>query len=222
MNICALPGCNNPLTHGTMYCSRKCAAVASTPDRGICQADGCNNPLKKKQRVACSRECASRLGYRTHIHPEELRERVRELWTTDLSCAGIGRQVGLTKNAVVGLCKRMGLPGRPNPVKTTLTPEQQALRRERQIAAQQAMAGAKALAAAKKVSVPRVRPAVVVAKKETPSPVPIRRLVRGPCQWVGGDKRRWTFCDADATVGSYCDEHGKICYVTRRQVQEAA
>jgi GcrA cell cycle regulator len=39
------------------------------------------------------------------------------LWEEGLSTAEIGRRLGLTKNAVIGKAHRLGLKGRPSPVK---------------------------------------------------------------------------------------------------------
>ena len=53
-------------------------------------------------------------------HDDAVRARLRELWTAEprLSTAEIGRRMRppLTKNSVVGLADRMGLPGRESPI----------------------------------------------------------------------------------------------------------
>lgn len=52
-------------------------------------------------------------------HTDETRERIRELWSQvpKLTATMIGEQMGLSKNAVIGLVHRLGLPSRPNPAK---------------------------------------------------------------------------------------------------------
>lgn len=48
---------------------------------------------------------------------DETIARLRELWGQGLSTADIGRQLGITKNAVVGKAHRLGLPPRPSPIR---------------------------------------------------------------------------------------------------------
>lgn len=43
--------------------------------------------------------------------------RLRELWTAGHSTAEIGRRMGMSKNAVISKSHRLGLPGRPSPIK---------------------------------------------------------------------------------------------------------
>lgn len=48
---------------------------------------------------------------------DELIAKLRELWGQGLSTAEIGRQLSITKNAVVGKAHRLGLPPRPSPIR---------------------------------------------------------------------------------------------------------
>jgi GcrA cell cycle regulator len=48
---------------------------------------------------------------------EETIVRLRELWQQGLSTAEIGRQLAVTKNAVVGKAHRLGLQSRPSPIR---------------------------------------------------------------------------------------------------------
>ncbi|EHD15037.1 hypothetical protein CIN_00190 [Commensalibacter intestini A911] len=48
---------------------------------------------------------------------EEIVAKLRELWTQGLSTAEIGRHLNVTKNAVVGKAHRLGLEGRPSPIR---------------------------------------------------------------------------------------------------------
>lgn len=49
---------------------------------------------------------------------EELIARLRDLWSQGLSTAEIGRQLSITKNAVVGKAHRLELPSRPSPIRS--------------------------------------------------------------------------------------------------------
>ncbi|MBB3883010.1 GcrA family cell cycle regulator [Acetobacter oeni] len=48
---------------------------------------------------------------------DETIARLKALWQEGLSTAEIGRQIGITKNAVVGKAHRLGLPARPSPIR---------------------------------------------------------------------------------------------------------
>jgi len=48
---------------------------------------------------------------------EETISQLQELWRQGLSTAEIGRQLGITKNAVVGKAHRLALPPRPSPIR---------------------------------------------------------------------------------------------------------
>ena len=43
--------------------------------------------------------------------------RLRQLWADGYSTVGIGRHLGVSKNAVVGKAHRLDLPGRPSPIR---------------------------------------------------------------------------------------------------------
>ena len=45
-------------------------------------------------------------------------EALRRLWQEGLSTAQIGREIGVSKNAVVGKVHRLKLPSRPSPIKS--------------------------------------------------------------------------------------------------------
>lgn len=65
---------------------------------------------------------------------EELITRLRDLWSQGLSTAEIGRQLSITKNAVVGKAHRLGLPPRPSPIRNRSTDEKGAPVRARSTA----------------------------------------------------------------------------------------
>ena len=48
--------------------------------------------------------------------PERVAE-LKRLWATGATTAEIGRMLDVSKNAVVGKTHRLGLPGRPSPIK---------------------------------------------------------------------------------------------------------
>lgn len=44
-------------------------------------------------------------------------ERLKKLWAEGLTTGEIGKELGVSKNAVVGKAHRLGLKGRPSPIK---------------------------------------------------------------------------------------------------------
>lgn len=47
---------------------------------------------------------------------EESKNKLREFWAGGLSTHLIGKEMGLTKNAIIGAAHRMKLPPRPSPI----------------------------------------------------------------------------------------------------------
>ena len=56
---------------------------------------------------------------------DEKINRLKKLWAEGLTTGEIGKRLGISKNAVVGKAHRLGLKGRPSPIKrpTRATPE---------------------------------------------------------------------------------------------------
>lgn len=46
-----------------------------------------------------------------------------------------------------------------------------------------------------------------------PIPPPAKSLRVANCNWVGGDKGAWLYCDQPATRQGYCAAHDKLCRV---------
>jgi GcrA cell cycle regulator len=94
---------------------------------------GHRRPAFFRQQRFCSARCyadaraRTAAGHRLLPIPQTwTAERVAELsrlWSEGVSSAEVGRQLGLTKNAVVGKAHRMALPPRDNPVKHRREPE---------------------------------------------------------------------------------------------------
>ncbi|ABC22456.1 GcrA family cell cycle regulator [Rhodospirillum rubrum] len=50
---------------------------------------------------------------------DEKIDRLKKLWADGLTTGEIGKEIGVSKNAVVGKAHRLGLKGRPSPIKRT-------------------------------------------------------------------------------------------------------
>lgn len=125
---------------------------------------------------------------------------LQKLWDEGKSTAEIGRQLGVTKNAVVGKAHRMGLPSRPSPIS------------RRRLKAVMASPLPK----------PAFRP---MQRPSEPEPDYLARgKGRGKCQWPIGDPREegFSFCDQQAEPGrSYCLEHCAVAYIRSEKVKAA-
>jgi GcrA cell cycle regulator len=169
--------------------------------------------------------------------PTETIERLAALWETDLSCADIARELGRSKNSVVGKSHRLGLPARESPIR----PKGSGLRPGQRHGPRvpRAVPGVPTLPPLASADKPkRGRP-----PKAAPPPVPpaprrvldhgrlggiqnsprhtlpslapaarpaAPRPVPPPraCAWPLNDRRPWRFCDDASAPGQpYCAEH---------------
>lgn len=129
-------------------------------------------------------------------------QRLGELWDEGLSAAEIGRRLGVSKNAVVGKARRLGLPERESPIKRGVPAAPKQAPRKRRVA-----------------TLPKLASVAVVSREPAPPPAPIivPRLVshRSPCQWPFGEPgtREFRFCGSPQKLGSpYCADHHKVAY----------
>lgn len=131
---------------------------------------------------------------------DELIEQLKALWAEGLTTGEIGKRLGISKNAVVGKAHRLGLKGRPSPIK-------------RDVAAAVAAPAAEGEAAPVAVA-PKARP-----KAKAPDVKKIKSLVdlsANTCRWPIGDPKEpnFHFCGGNAIPGKpYCLEHAAIAYV---------
>ena len=60
------------------------------------------------------------------VWTDERIEELKVLWAEGLTTGEIGKRLGVSKNAVVGKAHRLGLKGRPSPIKKAKQPRQAA------------------------------------------------------------------------------------------------
>jgi|SRR5690554_988377 len=149
--------------------------------------------------------------------PERIEELTR-LWNAGLSASAIGKQLGVSKNAVVGKAHRLKLPARPSPI------------RRKAKSTTPARKPAPTLSPTTATTAPAEAPSVPIKEEPKPRPPMVRtRELPSPrkCQWPIGDptKPDFHFCGAEAVPSKpYCEEHCAIAYVvkTRERKPEAA
>jgi len=130
-------------------------------------------------------------------------EKIRELtqaWGLGVPASDIADRLGISKNSIIGKAHRLGLPGRPSPIKR---------------APDQDMAVRKVRAARRARVVPRL--ADLVPRDEgLPAASASATLDRHQCLWPVGDERPLRFCGAAICRGSYCADHAEMAYLPRK------
>lgn len=161
----------------------------------------------------------------------EMVEDLKKMWAEGLTTGEIGKKLGVSKNSIVGKVHRLGLSGRPSPIKK---------KDEEETAAPAPKAKSEKPAAK---PAPKAKPAAVPAepvKTEKPAAVQHQEVKRPQvcgapqtshhkegkaaltdldnhtCRWPIGDPKdeNFHFCGRKIKIGqTYCDEHANIAYV---------
>ena len=127
---------------------------------------------------------------------------LKKLWAKGLSTAEIGRELGVSKNAVVGKSHRLGLKPRPSPIAGKT--------------AEPAAPGAAPAAAAAAPAKPKA--AKPAKPKEVARIGDIIDLGPQMCRWPFNDPgdEDFHFCGRQVTPSKpYCPEHCAVAYVTK-------
>lgn len=129
---------------------------------------------------------------------EEKIEQLAKLWNEGLTTGEIGRIIGMSKNAVVGKAHRLGLEGRPSPIKRDVNPKTKKK--------------TKALDTdtSKKSDAPKTK---LKTKEDL---IGLTDLTMHSCRWPIGDPKDkdFHFCGKEAIAGKpYCGEHVMVAYV---------
>lgn len=163
---------------------------------------------------------------------EQMIARLRQLWQEGHSTAEIGRQMGITKNAVVGKAHRMVLSPRPSPIRREMA-EGHTPRRSPRRPKGPTLPALASPAMPPPACMPDA-PAIAVRRAAAPPHVPVQlRAVPMPrssarvttCCWPIGDPgtANFRFCDDGAMTGKpYCAPHAALAYVKVRDRREDA
>ncbi len=151
---------------------------------------------------------------------------LKKMWKEGKSAAEIAKTLGkgVTRNAVIGKAHRMGLSGRPSPIKKPAPPKKDAAPKTVKAASPKAAAPAKKAAtpaASAKVQPPS-REAEELKKLESAAPkigggVALIDLTERMCKWPIGDPKDadFSFCGLTIRAGTpYCPEHAAMAYQT--------
>lgn len=117
--------------------------------------------------------------------------RLSSLWGDGHTAAEIGRRLHISKNAVVGKVHRLGFPKRQSPIIRTGSPKPAATIHQES---------------------DRAVKAIIPLQRAEETPKLVKRPPMGSCDWIGGDKPNWLYCDQPKAKGSYCVQHAMECY----------
>lgn len=155
---------------------------------------------------------------------DEMVDQLREMWKQGLTTGEIGKRLGVSKNSIVGKVHRLGLSGRPSPIKKKDGSD---------------------VVAEKKEPVENITKTTKTKIEKTPAPKAEKKveekveieekieistsvshhhngktsltdLDNHTCRWPIGDPKdeNFHFCGRKVRIGqTYCDEHANIAYV---------
>ena len=135
---------------------------------------------------------------------DEQVEELKRLWEKGLTTGEIGKALGVSKNAVVGKAHRLGLNGRPSPIRrgdeeenTVSAPEE-------------------------KKKPAKTTPAKKGQEKASKKLFTVNDLTSTSCRWPIGDPKDedFHFCGKEALPDKpYCAEHAEIAYVSAKNLR---
>ena len=136
---------------------------------------------------------------------DEQVEELKLLWEKGLTTGEIGKALGVSKNAVVGKAHRLGLNGRPSPIRRGDEEENVDT----------------APTEEKKKAVKAV-PAKKEQEKQAKKLFTVNDLTSTSCRWPIGDPKDedFHFCGKEALPDKpYCAEHAEIAYVSAKALR---
>lgn len=142
-------------------------------------------------------------------------DRILELWAEGKTTRIIGEEVGVTKNSVCGLLKRLRDKGHPVPQRIYKFEAKKPVNKK--IAQLKKVTRLKAIP---KKPEPKGTPVAVVPpppkRKVNIGKVKFIDLQPDSCRYIVSGKRaeEFLFCGAPKTRRAYCDEHAKLCYIS--------
>lgn len=138
---------------------------------------------------------------------DEMVEGLKSMWKQGLTTNEIAKNLGVSKNSIVGKVHRLNLTARPSPIK----------KKDDETEVVEAQPVKPAVKPVKKITISPVEIKTPAGeKKSSQSGVCLTDLSNHTCRWPLGDPRDENFCFCGKKVRSgqtYCEEHSAIAYV---------
>lgn len=139
---------------------------------------------------------------------DEMVEGLKKMWKQGLTTNEIAKNLGVSKNSIVGKVHRLNLTARPSPIK----------KKEDESAADKTEAAKPEAKNIKKIT---INPVEIKAPAPEKAPgggtcLKLTELDNHTCRWPVGDPRDDNFCFCGKKVRggqTYCEEHAAIAYV---------
>lgn len=228
---CCRRGCPNQVKRpDRKFCCSRCAFLARETKR-YCEV--CGKELTPTQRaggkqLTCSRYCGNQIADRSLEHDEAFREHVRRAWCEEHKTdTEIGNELGCSKNVIVGVRRRMGLPKRPSGrwpadyVPKEQRPTMAARKRppparKRPQRRKPRPPGAPKIETRHGTSVVKSRLANALVREA--SPIRVRNVPGNGCQYPVSENP-WRICDDPRVsppdklaLSAYCQCHYELCF----------
>lgn len=163
---------------------------------------------------------------------DEMVDQLRAMWAEGLTTGEIGKRLSVSKNSIVGKVHRLGLSGRPSPIKkkevtpsteveAEAKPAKEKIQKEKteiktpKVKAETPAAESAPQAEAKTIEriAPTVSPSI---PRSNNGKTMLTDLDNHTCRWPLGDPKdeNFHFCGKKVRIGqTYCDEHSAVAYV---------
>lgn len=141
---------------------------------------------------------------------DEMVEDLKKMWKKGLTTNEIAKNLGVSKNSIVGKVHRLNLTARPSPIKK---------KEENVVTPEVALEPAKTENIAPKPAVATTVNAENIRKNSistNASCLKLTELDNHSCRWPIGDPKDDNFCFCGKKVKSgqtYCEEHSALAYV---------
>jgi len=151
----------------------------------------------------------------------EMIEGLKKMWKGGLTTNEIAKELGVSKNSIVGKVHRLNLTSRPSPIKKKDGEDEiEVVQTETVVVAveeeQKPQKKSKKESAPSKAFEPEAMPLPVEAELKKRRCIKLSELDSHTCRWPIGDPKddHFCFCGNKVRAGqTYCDEHAAIAYV---------
>ena len=142
---------------------------------------------------------------------DEMVDKLRQMWTEGKTATEIAKELGVTKNSIVGKVHRLCLTARPSTIKSKDEEPVEKVEVEKEIP-EEVEENVEVVAE----PVESVKPEKTEKKHKSNCHVKLVELDSHTCRWPLGDPRDedFCFCGKKVRMGqTYCEEHANMAYV---------